>query len=226
MGHTFPSVTRAIVAAIAVTSFAWSCSPRTYRPPTQNVIAREEGIASWYGRKFHGRKTANGERYNMYGISAAHRTLPLGTIVRVTHVRNGRKLTVRINDRGPFVDDRIIDLSYGAAKRLGMVKEGVAPVIVDVYGGAETGALPGGETTFSIQVGSFLIRDNAERLGTDLRQRFKNVSVATFENNRNTWYQVRVGRFPSREAAGGTAAKLQTEGLHALVVAIQETPLR
>ena len=215
------SVTRVVAAVITVTAFACSCAPRAYRAPTQKVIAREEGIASWYGRKFHGRKTSSGERYNMYGISAAHRTLPLGTIVRVTHVRSGRKVTVRINDRGPFVDDRIIDLSYGAAKRLGMVKEGVAPVIVEVYGGAETGKPPSGKITFSVQVGSFLIRDNAERLGTDLRHRFSDVSVTTFKDNRNTWYQVRVGRFPSREVTVGTAAKLQREGLHTLVVAVQ-----
>ena len=215
------SVTRAIAAVITITAFACSCAPRVYRPPTQKVVAREEGIASWYGRKFHGRKTSNGERYNMYGISAAHRTLPLGTIARVTHVHSGRLVTVRINDRGPFVDDRIIDLSYGAAKRLGMVKEGVAPVIVEVYGGAETGMPPGGKTTFSVQVGSFLIRDNAERLGTDLRHTFSDVSVTTFKDNRNTWYQVRVGRFLSREVAGDTATKLQRKGLHTLVVAVQ-----
>lgn len=221
MGHTSLSVTRAIVAAIAVISFAWSCAPRTYLPPTQKVIAREKGIASWYGRKFHGRKTSSGERYNMYGISAAHRTLPLGTIVRVTHVRNGRKVTVRINDRGPFVDDRIIDLSYGAAKRLGMVKEGVAPVIVEVFGSADMKTLPPADSAFSVQVGSFLVLENAERLGTDLRRRFSDVSVTTFKDNRNTWYQVRVGRFPSREVTVETAARLRREGLHTLVVAVQ-----
>jgi rare lipoprotein A len=221
MGRTLLPVIRVIISAITIASLAWSCAPRTYLPPTQKVISREEGIASWYGRKFHGRKTSNGERYNMYGISAAHRTLPLGTIVRVTHVQNGRKLTVRINDRGPFVDNRIIDLSYGAAKRLGMVKEGVAPVIVEVFGNAKTGELPFAEPTFSVQVGSFLVRDNADRLVTDLRHRYSDVSVITFEDNRQTWYQVRVGQFPSREVAIGTAAKLQGEGHHTLVVAVQ-----
>ena len=95
-----------------------SCSPRASRRPAGKVVFRQEGIASWYGGKFHGRLTASGERYNMYGISAAHRTLPLGTVVRVTHIGNGRKLTLRINDRGPFVEGRIIDLSLGAARKL------------------------------------------------------------------------------------------------------------
>jgi rare lipoprotein A len=221
MGLTITRVTGTFVAAITAAVLAWSCAPRTTRPPTQKVIAREEGVASWYGRKFHGRKTSSGERYNMYGISAAHRTLPLGTIVRVTHVRNGKKVTVRINDRGPFVDDRIIDLSYGAAKRLGMVKEGVAPVVVEVYGSADMKTLPPANTAFSVQVGSFQLRDNAERLTAELRKRFSDVSVNTFEDNRKTWYQVRVGRFPTREAAGATAARLQTEGLQTFLVAIQ-----
>lgn len=90
------------------------------------------GIASWYGGKFHGRRTANGEKYNKNGISAAHKTLPFGTVVRVTNHRNGRTLDVRINDRGPFVEGRIIDLSEGAAKKLDMIRDGVVPVSLQV----------------------------------------------------------------------------------------------
>ena len=84
------------------------------------------GKASWYGEYFHGRKTANGEVYNMYGVSAAHRTLPLGSIILVKNPENGRQLKLRINDRGPYIDGRILDLSYGAAKKLGVVEQGVA----------------------------------------------------------------------------------------------------
>lgn len=86
------------------------------------------GMASFYGKKFHGRKTASGERFNMYAMTAAHKGLPFGTIVRVTHVKHGRSVMVRINDRGPFTKGRIIDLSYAAAKRLGMIAQGVAKV--------------------------------------------------------------------------------------------------
>lgn len=90
------------------------------------------GMASWYGGKFHGRRTANGEKYNMNGISAAHKTLPFGTVVRVTNLNNGRTIDVRINDRGPFIKGRIIDLSKGAAKKIDMINDGVIPVKLQV----------------------------------------------------------------------------------------------
>ena len=92
----------------------------------------EEGVASWYGRKFHGRLTANEEIYNMYGLTAAHRTLPLGVMVRVINLDNNKHVLVRINDRGPFKNNRIIDLAYGAAKKIEMVKSGLAPVKIIV----------------------------------------------------------------------------------------------
>ncbi|CAA6824005.1 MAG: Rare lipoprotein A precursor [uncultured Sulfurovum sp.] len=90
------------------------------------------GKGSWYGKKFHGKRTANGEKYNMYAYTAAHKTLPFGTMVKVTNLRNKRSLVVRINDRGPYVKGRIIDLSYLAAKKLGYVNKGVAKLKVKV----------------------------------------------------------------------------------------------
>jgi rare lipoprotein A len=95
---------------------------------------RESGMASWYGKDFHGRSTANGEPYNMYGLTAAHKTLPIPTWVEVTHLANGKKVIVKVNDRGPFVSGRIIDLSYGAAQTLGMVNDGTARVEVRALG--------------------------------------------------------------------------------------------
>lgn len=92
--------------------------------------AFERGIASWYGRKYHGRSTASGERFNMHAMTAAHPRLPFGTVVRVVRVSNGRKVRVRINDRGPFKKGRVIDLSYGAAKKLDLIQDGVAEVEV------------------------------------------------------------------------------------------------
>ncbi len=88
----------------------------------------QEGMASWYGEKFHGRKTANGERYDMYGYTAAHRTLPFNTEIIVVNMENGKKVRVRVNDRGPFVRGRILDLSYGAAKKIGMIQSGVVKI--------------------------------------------------------------------------------------------------
>jgi rare lipoprotein A len=90
------------------------------------------GMASYYGQEFHGRKTANGEIFNMYKLSAAHRTLPLGTTVRVWNLENGRNVVLRVNDRGPFIEGRILDLSYAAALELEMVSQGVAPVQIEI----------------------------------------------------------------------------------------------
>ncbi len=103
-----------------------------YRPLSPRKSYREQGIASWYGRKFHGHKTAIGERYNMYAMTAAHRTLPLPSYVRVTNRRTGQSAIVRVNDRGPFRKNRIIDLSYTAAKKLGVIATGTAPVTVEL----------------------------------------------------------------------------------------------
>jgi rare lipoprotein A len=99
--------------------------------PSDNSAYRAEGVASWYGPDFHGRKTANGERYDMNGISAAHRTMPLPSYARVTNLQNGRSIIVRVNNRGPFVHNRIADLSVGTAKALDFYKKGTARVRVE-----------------------------------------------------------------------------------------------
>jgi rare lipoprotein A len=93
------------------------------------------GLASYYGRRFHGRRTANGERFDMYDFTAAHRALPLGSVIRVTNVSNGRSVRVRVNDRGPYIRGRVLDLSYAAAYRLGMVRSGLARVQIEIVEG-------------------------------------------------------------------------------------------
>jgi rare lipoprotein A len=105
---------------------------RQYLPRTGLTEFRERGMASWYGRKFHGRNTSSGEPYDMYGLTAAHPTLPIPSYVRVTHVRSARSVVVRVNDRGPFLGDRIIDLSFTAASRLGYLQAGTAEVEVEL----------------------------------------------------------------------------------------------
>jgi len=112
-----------------------------YQPMTYVNYFEQKGIASWYGKKFHGRKTSNGETYDMYGVSAAHKTLPLGTFVKVYNLDNKKCMTVRINDRGPFIQGRIIDLSYGAARRLGIVKKGTANVFIRTVTKSKTARL-------------------------------------------------------------------------------------
>jgi rare lipoprotein A len=119
----------------------------------------EEGLASWYGGKFQCRRTASGEVFDTFQFTAAHKTLPFGTLVRVTNLDNGKSVTVRINDRGPFVPGRIIDLSMAAATAIGLAGRGVAPVRLEVQpaGGSAT-------DTYRLQVGSFRVRANAEQL--------------------------------------------------------------
>lgn len=104
---------------------------RAYTPETGRRLRREEGIASWYGRKFHGRKTATGEKYDMYAMTAAHPTLPLPSFVRVTNLETQKTIVVRVNDRGPFLRNRIIDLSYAAAAKLGFARKGSARVAIE-----------------------------------------------------------------------------------------------
>lgn len=178
----------------------------------------EEGLASWYGGKFHGRKTANGETYNMYGMTAAHKTLPLGTLVEVTNKENRKSVVVRINDRGPFVSGRIIDLSYTAAKKLDIVGDGTGEVrIVALDPDTGTPSRPDKATKpaaaeyFTLQVGSFTDRENAYKLKDQLEDTYKNVHVSVFNDGVETYYRVRVGKYDSRQAIE-SAKKLMEAG--------------
>ena len=139
---------------------------KKYYPTVVNVGDRFRGIASWYGPDFHGKWTSNGEKYNMYDLTAAHKTLPMNTILKVTNKRNNKSVVVRINDRGPFVNNRIIDLSKAAAKKIGMIGTGTAPVELEVIGFATKNKMPTKkelkktpksvpEGNFALQIGSF-----------------------------------------------------------------------
>ena len=170
----------------------------------------EEGLASWYGKDFHGKKTSNGEIYNMYSRTAAHKTLPLGITVRVKNLSNGKEILARINDRGPFVKGRIIDLSYTLAEELEIVRPGTAPVRVEALGWQETDAAgrivyrqPRSYTTgnFAVQIGAFSIRDNADRLAADMRSRYGAASVQEGWVNGQLFHRVRAGRYTTLEAA-------------------------
>ncbi len=135
---------------------------KTYYPTIVNVGDIASGIASWYGPDFHGKKTSNGEIYNMYAMTAAHKTLPMNTVVRVTNLSNSKEVVVRINDRGPFVQNRIIDLSKSAASKINMIATGTAPVKVEVIGfnGAVNTASKSAPVSFEggnfmVQIGAF-----------------------------------------------------------------------
>ena len=130
----WPSVYNACMAAALLTLSGCGLLPKGH--VDLDVSSKDRGVASWYGADFHGRLAADGRPFDMYALTAAHRSLPLGSVVRVLNVRNGRSVVVRITDRGPYAPGRVIDLSYAAASRLGIAKQGLAPVILDVVGEA------------------------------------------------------------------------------------------
>jgi peptidoglycan lytic transglycosylase len=180
-----------------------------YQPLPHSEGFRQRGLASWYGRDFHGKKTSNGEIYNMYAMTAAHKTLPLGTYVRVHNLENNRSVVVRINDRGPFVRGRVIDLSYKAASGIGIVGPGTGPVEVVALGRSTSSDSPASTYTaedyshgnFTFQIGAFLNRENAERQKRELEQRYKNAHIAVYDRGDQIFYRVRVGRFTTLEKA-------------------------
>ncbi len=182
----------------------------------------QEGLASWYGIPYHGRRAANGEIYDMYKLTAAHRTLPFDALVRVTNLKNGRSVEVRINDRGPFVEGRLIDLSLGAARAIDMVALGVAPVRLELLSGSD--AL---SASFTVQVGAFLDKQNAERFRKRLEQRYPPVFIVEYDAPQGLFYRVRVGRLPSEESARQFAERLrQQEKVVPFVVRLDEAPSR
>lgn len=176
----------------------------------------ERGVASWYGPGFHAAATANGERYDMYAMTAAHKTLPLPAYVLVTNLRNGRSVTVRVNDRGPFKDTRIIDLSYTAAIKLDMVKEGTAFVEVRALTPGQVPSAPAAETAqqLFVQAGAFGTESNASRLVAQLRaQGVSNAAVRQDQVNGQPMYRVRVGPIPSVGEFDKTLARLKSLGI-------------
>ncbi|UCF80455.1 MAG: septal ring lytic transglycosylase RlpA family protein [Acidobacteriota bacterium] len=193
--------------------------PPRKAPPSPAPVSegwREEGIASWYGKPFHGRRTASGEIYDMHKMTAAHRTLPFQTMVRVTNRTNGRSTTVRITDRGPFIKGRIIDLSRAAAKELDMIVSGTAPVVVQVISGrtpAPSPSSPSARSGYTVQAGAFSLRENAERFRRELEAHFRNVYVTAFED---VW-RVRVGPYSSEDEAYRAQARLLAMGHDAFV---------
>lgn len=194
----------------------FSCGPAR-RPPlppsAKGPTYQEVGYASWYGKEFDGRPTSSGEIYDMHAFTAAHRTLPLGTVAEVTHLGNGRSVRVRINDRGPFVANRIVDLSYGAAKEIDLADQGVAKVRLVAW----TKKADLSSRRFNVQVGSFLVEENAKRFREKM-ERYGPASVSLYQTNRQLYYRVRVGEFREEEEAQNLAKRLMKEGLSPLVI--------
>ncbi len=173
--------------------------PSAPPPPVQPGSWSETGIASWYGEPFHGRTTASGETYDMEALTAAHRTLPFHTIVRVENLQNGRTTTLRINDRGPFVRGRTIDVSRRAARELGLIGPGTAPVRVTILEVAAEARC------WEVQVGAFASRSNAEAEWERLR---RSGYPSEIREGPDGVHRLRLGPLESREDAGTLASAL------------------
>jgi len=194
-----------------------SCHPK--RPaitPEGGYV--ETGIASWYGDEFHGRQTSSKEIFDQNDLTAAHRTLPFGTVLLVTNLDNGRQVTVRINDRGPFLKDRIIDLSYAAAKMLDMVGPGTARVRIEVIGFKKGEAA---ELKFQgkyiLQVGSFVNQENARSLFITLQKDFPSVYISQYQSDSQVFYRVRL-KADSENEAKEIAQRLVRAGYPVLLI--------
>jgi len=194
----------------------------------------EEGLASWYGAEFHGKPTSCGEPYDMYAMTAAHKTLPLGTYVKVSNLHNGRSVLLRVNDRGPFVSGRIIDLSCRAAQELGSATAGLAPVRVEAVQVASEQHL-GGATywkvdpvpsfrygLFTVQIGSFRDPTNAGRLRDRMRKGYEAVQIVPYADRDGDRYRVQVGAYQDLLIAQEEMNRLRNNGFaDAFVVAME-----
>jgi rare lipoprotein A len=198
-----------------------SPAPKRSKPAQTPASAgyMEEGNASWYGVPFNGRRASNGEIYDMYKLTAAHRTLPFETMVRVTNLNNGKSTTVRITDRGPFVDNRIIDLSLAAAREIESIGPGVVPVRVEVL-------TPGVDVTggfFTVQIGAFKDQANAQRLRDRLNLSYSPIFIQQYDSPDGTFYRVRVGKVSGEDAARQFGEQLRSrEGVTPIVVRLDE----
>jgi rare lipoprotein A len=191
-----------------------TATTRTAPQLSTQIPASETGLASWYGHPYHGRAAANGEIYDMEKLTAAHRTLPFGTWVHVTNLTNAKTVDVRITDRGPFVDGRIIDLSHAAAEAIDMIGPGVAQVRVDLLSAP---AITVSTNWFAVQAGAFADKNRAERLRTSLEREYGPAHLVVRPGSPALW-RVVVGKEPTEQAAGELARRLRSEVGPAFVV--------
>ena len=212
------------VLLLALFGLALSCAKKPMKPADVSKKWSEKGTASWYGDEFKGKPTASGEIFDPDNMTAAHKTLPLGTVVLVTNLDNNRQAELRINDRGPFVRGRIVDCSKKGAKELGYFAQGTAEVRIEIVkvGKGRTGKSPtqviGGsdsklDGSFAVQAGAFLDRDNAERFRDKLEKKFGDSYVVKFQD----YYRVRIGHFANEKDADQILHTLTKNGLEGFV---------
>lgn len=201
-----------------------------YTPMAEHLPYKARGLASWYGKRYHGRKTSTGEVYDMYGMTAAHTTLPIPSYARVTNPANGKSVVVRVNDRGPFHKERLIDLSYAAAHRLGIIGNGSGMVEVEAIDTRppeqatiqKVPEVPQEKSVATagsyVQAGAFRSRENAEQLSERIRQNGLAESETIESWYNNGIYRVRLGPYASRDEAERSASRIRKSlGISTLV---------
>jgi len=197
-----------------------SCASYHVHPQAEYVIA------SWYGPGFHGNPTSSGELFDMYDYTCAHREYPFGTKLKVTSATNGRSVQCLVNDRGPFVQGRDIDLSYAAAREIGLLEPGISRVMIE-HMGRDTAFVrevefDASSGSLTIQAGSFKEISNAERLKAALELKYSGIHINEVDLNGSTFYRVRIGRCLTREEAVSLAEKLADEGYRILITRYEE----
>lgn len=205
-----------IIFGVLLLSSCASAPRVEYMPPP----AGDYVTASWYGSKFHGRPTSSGERYDMYGMTCAHKTLKFGTKLRVTNPDNNKSVIVTVNDRGPFIRGRDLDLSYGAANEIGLIGKGVGRVKIEHVGRnmryvKRVPFAPAAAKT--IQVASFADKSNAFRLKKGLEIKYENVFVTRATIRGEQYYRVKIGQFRQHDRALAVAAELADEGYDVII---------
>jgi rare lipoprotein A len=224
---TFRATSLATLAACLIIFFCGCGGKKQKKPPVARIGATQTGIASWYGDPYHGRRAANGEVYDMEKFTAAHRTLPFGTWVRVDNLTNGRQVEVRITDRGPFIDGRIIDLSRAGARAIELLGPGIAkvkltiiraPSIPTITAPTVSSVAPNStEELYAVQAGSFRDKSNAERLRDEMARRHGTAKLVERDSMPPQW-RVLVGRFETEEDAEALAVQIRSQGGGAFVV--------
>jgi len=215
----------ALFRLIIISITLLSCTVARYEtyPPYPDATY---AVASWYGPDFHGRPTASGEIFNMHAFTCAHREYPFGTKLKVTNISNNRTVSCLINDRGPFIDGRDLDLSYAAAKEIGIIEPGTCTVRIE-YLGRDTAYVRqvadiSNVGPFTIQVGSFKELSNAFRLKMALELKHNKVYITEADINGSRYYRVRIGKLFKKDEANSLAQSLANEGYGILITGYEE----
>jgi rare lipoprotein A len=213
--------TKLLISVVFPLFFLAACSiPRAKVaiPSVPGTRASQTGIASWYGPGFHGKATASGTIYDQNDLTAAHQTLPLGSRVLVTNLQNGNTVEITVNDRGPFAKGRILDLSYAAGRVLGMIVPGTIPVRLEVIESPYKLEVIRSSLDYTLQIGSFSQRQNAQELRDRLAQSYSDVIVAPLQVKDATYYRVQLGTFSDRAAAEDQARHIAQAGYPVIVM--------